>query len=205
LRGIARRPYIDADTEEEARYIQNSFFICKEGGKYDVYGLAVAYLYSTLCIGYRSQPFWDDFKFELIISKESLIRTVTVGCLSKPEHTEQPYFQEWLETRVAVSLVETNIAIAEKQVRLRDDHGKDVLREFAKKVIRSKYVKSVINSLPFNPRSTEFVKAIHADGKIEIVLTWTDQGYGMVIETTGRNRAETMKIAEILSDEYSNF
>lgn len=203
LRGLVRYPYIDADTEVVNRYIQNKFFITKGGRRQDVYGFAVAYLYSTLCIGYRSEPFWDDFRYELIIDDGFSATTAIVGCLSKPEHTDHPHFRVWLETRADVLLEESNIAVEEKQIRLRDDHGKDVLTDFAKKIVRSKYVTAVINSLPFNPQSKQFVRAVHGDGKIEIVLIWTDPGYGMVIQTTGRNLAEARKIADILTDEHS--
>ncbi|WP_462270444.1 hypothetical protein [Desulfobacter sp.] len=60
----------------------------------------------------------------------------------------------------------------------------------------------VINSIPFNPNQKEFIKKILPDGKIEIVLTWTDQGLGCVIQTTGRNIHETYKISEILKKKY---
>ena len=37
---------------------------------------------------------------------------------------------------------------------------------------------------------------------IEIVLPWTDEGYGIVVKTTGRNIRETRKIDEIINERY---
>ena len=38
---------------------------------------------------------------------------------------------------------------------------------------------------------------------IEIVLPWTDEGYGLIAKTTGRTIAETKKIAEIIEEEFA--
>jgi len=90
-----------------------------------------------------------------------------------------------------------------KPINLRDDHGKDILEEFAKKIRRSPYVKKVVNSLPFNPKSRDEIRRTTPDGIVEFVLTWTDAGYGLCIQTTGRNQAETNTIALHLKNEYS--
>jgi putative CRISPR-associated protein (TIGR02619 family) len=90
-----------------------------------------------------------------------------------------------------------------KPINLREDHGKDVLEEFAKKIVRSPYVKNIVNSLPFNPKRSEEIRRTKSDGIVEFVLTWTDAGYGLCIQTTGRNQAETNTIALHLKNEYS--
>lgn len=54
LRGLARYPFIDDGSEEEKRYIKNRFAIIRNGGKLSCYGLAAAYLYTTLGIGFAS-------------------------------------------------------------------------------------------------------------------------------------------------------
>jgi len=98
--------------------------------------------------------------------------------------------------------VETYLTVDQKQIKLRDDHGQDVLETFAKKIIKSPYVEGIINSLPFNPKARESIKKCTPDGKIEIVLTTTDKGIGLVIQSTGRNLKETQAIAEFLQHEY---
>lgn len=90
----------------------------------------------------------------------------------------------------------------DKEIHLRDDPGKDVLMHWAKRFVNSPYVEGIINSLPFNPRATEPVKTISDDGLIELVLTKTDKGCGMVIKTTGRNKKETEEIVKIIRERY---
>ena len=85
---------------------------------------------------------------------------------------------------------------------MRDDHGKDVLEAFAKRICKSPYVIKVINSLPFNPKERNFINKVYDDGRIEIVLTDTDKGLGMVLQSTGSNHRETLAIAKMLADEY---
>ncbi|KKD39599.1 MAG: putative CRISPR-associated protein [Limnoraphis robusta] len=92
----------------------------------------------------------------------------------------------------------------QKVIKLRDDHGKDILQVFSEKICRSSYVKSVINSLPFNPKQINPIRRTYSDGKVEWVLTWTDAGLGICIQTTGRNLAETNSIAIHLKEKFSN-
>ncbi|MEC4985352.1 MAG: putative CRISPR-associated protein [Oscillatoria sp. PMC 1068.18] len=90
-----------------------------------------------------------------------------------------------------------------KQINLRDDHGKDILQAFGEKICRSPYVKKVINSLPFNRYSVNPIRRTTSDGIVEFVLTWTDVGIGLCIQTTGRNKAETNSIAIYLKDKFA--
>jgi len=89
-----------------------------------------------------------------------------------------------------------------KAIHLRDDHGKDVLKKFAEKMCHSTYVRTIINSLPFNPKRPNPILRTHPNGIVEFVLTWTDKGLGLCIQTTGRNQAETNSIALYLEKEF---
>lgn len=89
-----------------------------------------------------------------------------------------------------------------KPISLRDDSGKDVLEAFAKKIRRSPYVKQIINSLPFNSYLKTPIRRTYSNGIVEFVLTWTDEGYGLCIQTTGRNLTETNTIALHLQKEF---
>lgn len=99
-------------------------------------------------------------------------------------------------------LIESELLFEDKKISLRDDHGKDILLDFSKRLVRCPYVIGVINSLPFNPYERRFIKRVYSDGLIEIVLPWTDEGYGVVVKTTGRNIRETEKIGEIINEKY---
>lgn len=99
-------------------------------------------------------------------------------------------------------LIESSLAAEEKKISLRDDHGMKVLMDFSKRLVKSPYVTAVINSLPFNPTERKFIRKVRSDGLIEIVLPWTDEGYGLVVKTTGRTIEETKKIGEIINEKY---
>ncbi|TYQ24950.1 putative CRISPR-associated protein [Pseudanabaena sp. UWO310] len=90
-----------------------------------------------------------------------------------------------------------------KPISLRDDHGQDILQAFAEKIRRSPYVKRIINSLPFNPKQVNPIRKVESSGIVEFVLTWTDRGLGLSIQTTGRNLAETNTIALHLADKFT--
>lgn len=64
------------------------------------------------------------------------------------------------------------------------------------------YVISAINSLPFDSRSTDFVERCFEDGKIHIRLTDTEKGFGMVIQTTGKDLRSTQLIGDHIAKKY---
>ena len=70
----------------------------------------------------------------------------------------------------------------------------------------SRYIRfgvyNIINALPFNSYERKFIRKIREDGLIEIVLPWTDKGYGIVVKTTGRTIKETEMIGKIIMEEY---
>lgn len=150
LRGLARYPFIDDDSEEEKRYIENRFEILKNGGMLPCYGLAAAYLYTTLGIGFASDAFWEDVEHLLEIQGDNK-ETATVYCVSTPDHFQNAAIGKWLENRRKIELVKCPLSAHEKQISLRDDYGKDILIQFSKKIVQSPYVIRIINSLPFNP------------------------------------------------------
>jgi hypothetical protein len=200
---IYRYPFIDDDTEEEDRYIQNSFSILRDENRLRAHGLAAAYLYQTVGISFCSAPFWDALRFVLQIEgkEENCVEILSV---SKPEHFEEQVFLEWKENNTEIQLVECSIPITDKCISLRDDHGKDVLQQFAERLIYSSYIVAVINSLPYNSNETNFIRKVKPDGIIEIVLTNTDKGLGLVAKTTGRNYKETEAIAKILREKFDD-
>lgn len=110
-------------------------------------------------------------------------------------------WEEWKKTG-DIELIECNIKPENKKIKLSDHHGIVVLSNFSKKLVNCKYVCEIINSLDFEPKSKKFIRAIKDKGIIEITLMWEDAGYGLVMETTGRNKRETEKIAKIIKEKY---
>lgn len=201
LRGLSRYPFIDDDSKEEERFIENTFYINENDEKVKTNGLAAAYLYSTIGIGFASDKYWEKLTHTLVIEgKEGGITTVL--CASMPEHFEANEFNLWLDENTELEIIKSDLPYEKKKIALRDDHGKDKLLKFSKRLLKSPFVLSIINSLPFNPGQKKFIKKIYPTGNIEIVLTDTDMGLGLVVETTGRNLKETQCIAEIISTQY---
>ncbi|MDR1182214.1 MAG: hypothetical protein LBL13_09595 [Bacteroidales bacterium] len=113
-------------------------------------------------------------------------------------------FKDFCESISNIELVPATLSFEERKrnIHFRDDHGTDVLQKFAERIIRNDYVEAVINSLPFNNKTSRFIRRVYKSGLIEIVLHWEDSGFGMVIQTTGRNYRETEAIANILKEEF---
>lgn len=107
------------------------------------------------------------------------------------------------ETALLSQIPKDDTAPERKQINLRDDHGKEVIQAFANRIRRSPFVRGVVNSLPFNPKRTEPIRRTYPNGIVEFVLTWTDAGLGLCIQTTGRNLAETNSIALHLKNEFA--
>ncbi len=201
LRGLFKYPFIDDNSEEEYKFIQSNFSLIKNETEVETYGLASAYLYSTLGIGFCSDEFWNKCKHKLSIIGETAYMA-DVFCCSKPDHFDDIELQEFIDSRLPLELIETGVIPADKPIELRDDHGKDTLEEFAKKIRKSPYIISIVNSLPYNSSCINFIKKSYSNGLIELVLTNTDKGLGLVVKTTGRNLRETNAIAKIIEDEY---
>jgi len=203
LLGIIRHPYIEeGDTSIEERFISSYGFLNEEK-ETSVEGLAVAYLYKTIAVSLCSSEKWNSHEIDIRFSEaDSEDQNIKVRHASHIYHIEQ--HKDWIISRVGVKLAVTDMQIQQKAISLRDDHGKDLLLKFSKKLIRSPYVTRVINSLPFNPHDNDFIKSCYPDGRIELVLIGTDQGLGLVIQTTGTTLLETEAIAEILREEFNN-
>jgi hypothetical protein len=201
LLSIVRQPYIDNnDNEIEERFISSYAFLI-EDDSLAVEGLAIAYLYQTIAVSFQFSNDWNVHEISLKFSEAGYDdQIVKVNHASQVNHVE--LHKDWIASRVGIKLPITDLLFNEKQINLRDDHGKDVLLKFSRKLVRSPYVVKVINSLPFNPQETDFIRNYYEDGKIEIVLIRSDQGLGVIIQTTGENFFQTKAMAEILNEEF---
>lgn len=163
-------------------------------GDEQCFGLAMAYL--TDAISLSIDP--SQWKETVDIFRDGDL--ICVKNISNTSHID--YYREWFEDLRPIELISTSKSPFEKKLKLRDDHGKDVLTAFANKLFRNIYVEEVVNSLRFNSFDRKFIRKIKEDGIIECVLYWYDEGYGLAVKTTGRNKRETQAIAEILDKEY---
>jgi putative CRISPR-associated protein (TIGR02619 family) len=149
---------------------------------------------------------WQDPKLDSLLDQEKINQEpwISLSAMGILFH-EQARLQFARQALAMLSIIPQDRTPPEdKSISLRDDHGKDTLQAFAKKIRRSPYVQKIINSLPFNPRRIDPIRRTYPDGKIEFVLTWTDPGLGICLQTTGRNLAETTAIALHLKSEFSS-
>lgn len=203
---IVKRPFAEDALADRVGDISRYYYTNTEAGIPDTYcyGLTAAYVMKSLCSSLSLHHFWNEtqIEFHKIINDKFETEEVTVNNISEEDHFENQIISRFIENLGEIALEETSLSPEDKPISLREDHGKDKLMAFSKKIRRSKHVLSVINSLPFNPKAINLIKEIYPDGKIELVLYWEDAGYGIVIQTTGRNYRETEAIANILKEEF---
>lgn len=183
------------DSDSETLYYADEYLMHRwtYEGK-ECVGLAYSYIMDSLSLSFCATK----WKQNVDIKKDS--EQVSVRNVSEKSHLDS--YKPWLEGLKEVQLIKSPLDKTEKKIHLRDDHGKDKLFDFSKKLCESEYVTEVINSLPFNPKERNFIRRVCTNGIIECVLCWTDEGYGIAIQTTGRNLRETERIAEILKEEF---
>lgn len=203
FQSIRRFPYIDErDTAVEDRFILSGAFLT-DNDEIAVEGLAVTYLYNSISASLYTAEKWNVNQIDLKFSEgDEPNHIVSVKHASQVVHVEG--HKEWIANRIGVKIHATDLPFSRKAIELRDDHGKNVLYKFSQKLVRSPWLLGVINSLPFNPRDRNFIKNVYADGRIEIVLVRSDQGLGLVVQSTGTNLAETEAIAKILREEFED-
>lgn len=210
---LIKQPFINDILRGQIGYLDHYYFENIDLGIEQTYciGLSTAHITQTAAISIPQVTYWEQTQINFF--KENLRNQDETDTINEPEavsvyniSTEnsinRPLFATFAETIARVELIETSLQPINKPIHFRDDHGKDILKAFAKRLINSPYVTEVINSIAFNSQTVRFIRRVFPDGKIEIVLHWEDKGYGMVIQTTGRNLRETKAISEILQTQY---
>ncbi len=198
LRGFILKPYIAEDiiSEADEKFGEADYYFNRD----KVTGLAYAYLLNTISVSLNTNKIWNTHEVEIIEKIDKNENQVTVKNVTTSANIEQ--HKEWIESVKSVNLDKTNKNPENKPIKLREDHGKDILQKFTKKLVNCEYVKEVVNSLPFNPNEKKFIRKVYPNGQIEIVLTNTDRGLGLIVQTTGRNLRETKEISKILQKKY---
>lgn len=202
LLGLARHPFIDSDSREEQRFVDNEFYIKRGRDLIAVEGLGVAFLYQSVGLSFNFDGYWNRIKHRLSVEGAEAGEYDVIS-ISHPDHCTDADFVRQADLWKPLRLAESPDAPSDKAIHLRDDHGKDVLEAFAKRLCQSPYVKYIVNSLPYHPMEPRFIHDIKVNGLIEIVLTKTDKGLGLVVQSTGRNLRETKAIAEFLEKEFA--
>jgi len=168
-------------------------------------GLATSYIFGIPSLSICTHEIWDRFKlffkrFSDDVSQSEVVSVLNVSCSDISLNQE---LIEYCESNYEPELLHSNLTPDEKPIRLSGDHhGNNKLESFAKRIVLSSYVDGIINNLPFHPYTSRFIRNVHSNGIVEITMHWEDEGYGMAIQTTGRNQRETEEIAKILRDKF---
>ena len=165
-----------------------------------------ASLNRSLTLGLRSSRFWEQLEYD--IEEESLeegASTVSAICITKENQVSLPRVQGWIvANREFENVPEPTPCMTlpeDKEIWIRDDHGREILQKFAERLVRHKYVERVW-SIPYKPKQKEFIDSVYDDGTVDLRLHWTSQGLGVNVKTVGIDWRQTRLIAEILKDKY---
>ncbi|SFN20926.1 hypothetical protein SAMN05421741_102118 [Paenimyroides ummariense] len=201
-----KRPFGEDVLEEQIMHLNKFYYHNESVGIIEKYciGLAIGYLKDKVSISLNTNLCWNfpQISFKEIIDDDFNIQDVLVNNITGEDHISNNDVEKNLIYSGELELIGTPVNFSSKSISLRDDHGKDKLKTFSKRLVKSKYVVSIINSLPFNPNDRELIRKVFPDGKIEIVLHWESAGYGIIIQTTGRNLRETEEIAKIIKENF---
>ena len=197
------QPYIDTDTEQEDKFIENDYEIEIGDKKMSGYGMTSAHLYKSFSVGFCSSECWNQCCFPIHKKSDNKFSLDgKVYCVSDISHFEDDSFVNWYVSFHEVVYTKRS---QEPACHLSSDHhGKDTLRKFSEKIMKEDFVTEVINSLPFAPKATRFVEKIGDDGVINLRLVGTDRGLGIAVRTTGQNKIQMTYFAHLLDEKYGD-
>ena len=201
------RPFANDVLEEKVKELHKYYYTNEEAGIIEQYciGLPTAYLKEKTTISLAAHKCWQTSKivFKEIINDDLETKDISVNNITVEAHLAEDGIKNELMYSGKLELEKRSKTPTDNDITLSGDHhGNKELKAFAKKLFKNEYVVSVINNIDFSPKAINLIKIIYPDGKIELVLHWESAGYGMVIQTTGKNYRETEAIAEILKKEF---
>lgn len=209
---VMNKPYCVSDKtwseEVRDRFFGAEYSICiKPTQKPECPTLGWAYLTRSITLGFESSYFWKTLKHQITETTiEGEERKVEVLCVTDEKHLHEKALQTWFVCQRDFERVELpekcNVAPEEKKIHYRDDHGREVLDAFARKLVRNPYVIGVVNSTEWHSSCDHFIYDTHEDGIVEVCLHWHDKGYGLAVKTTAKGILQTMKVAEVLKQEF---
>lgn len=193
---------VDEQAKTSNYYYENAEIPIKQ--EYCI-GLGICHAKEKIAISLHSHTCWEPHIISVkeIVDNDFNTRDVEVFNVCESGNVLNEELSNKLLYYGNVELIKTTIIPEEKKIKLSGDHhGNNKLEAFAKKLFRSSYIVEVVNNIDFSPNAINLVKKIYPDGTIDVVLYREDAGYGMKIQTTGRNYRETEAIAEILKKEF---
>ncbi|MBQ3290198.1 MAG: hypothetical protein IJH50_12380 [Kiritimatiellae bacterium] len=212
---VLNRQYQDPSVEEwekeaEDRFWGSEFSInIKPSFRPECKAMGWAFVNGSITLGLQSNFFWKKCEHCIVETDlEDVKQTHNVLCVTDRRHLDEEPLKKWLECRKGPLKIPTpettGIPPEKKPVKVRDDHGREVLEEFGRKLNRSSYVTGIVNSTEWHPKCDRFILDCRADGIVYVCLHWTDNGLGLAVQTTGRGKAQTELIAQKLEEEFDH-
>lgn len=204
LFGMIVVPFIkDDDDHIEEQYINANYFYEDTQNnitRTECIGLASAYLYDTLSISFSNNGYWHKNIIPIIIKENNVDVSANVINVFSKECFSTEVVSNKIEQISTLELIECNTEPASKNFHLTGHHGKKEMQELWDKIKHSKYV---VEGMTIQWGGNTFYKNPMANGKLDIVHMKSDRRYVLQIQTTGRNKRETIEIGKILEDKYS--
>jgi len=201
-------PQVDDENDDIlSNFFDTSTKIVIEGQETPADGFNAGFCQRVPCIGFASIFWRKNAVYEIAVSIGKRLSHIKWGCLSIPEHVRCHSFLDWFSSITPINLVPSSLNPNQKSIKLRADHGCDILYKHANSLVNCSYVDGIVNSLPFKPHSKFYINKIHPEGLVgvvDIVLFWYDKGYSMRVKTTGRNFWESQKIALLIREKYGH-
>lgn len=211
-------PYYEPDSEMEKRYIESVFSVevpedIHPDRVMKAIGLPAAAMHDSICVSLATHEFWETNKL-LNVKEEKdgeSLRSYKVYNFSKPtDFVKTDHYLRWCLDHRPANFLDCGIEPEKKTCSLSSDHhGNDELKRFAKdSLFILPYIVGVVTSISYSPQVNRFVKSIQynvngdSPTRLEVVLHWTEQGYGMVVETTARDEFELHQIANELEKKF---
>lgn len=199
LFGTIVSPFInDEDEEVTDAYIQADFYFKNNDAKQDCLGLAAAYLYGLPSISFGVSSTWQRNQLPIVRRQDGVENTEEVYNVFSKDCFTTSTISDFVETLGEIELVKFE---SEAEITLfGDHHGKEDLLALSNKLKNNPYVIEIKST---NFGGSRFVRKIHSDGVLEILVMKSDERFALWVQTTGRNYRETEAIAQILKERYS--
>lgn len=173
------------------------------------WGLYGAYLLDSFAVGFANEPIED----HAIISRirlmpqavkegEEVYEEENVYNITYAADCDNEKFSSFLATKEIeapkASEKDTNISLPKH-------HGNgDECKVHAQSLIKDEYVVSIINSIKFNSDERRYIRKVYADGRVEVRMHWTTMGFGLCIQTSGKDIVHTKWIARHLQRHFDH-
>ena len=178
------------------------------------FAFGLAHRNRSVTLGLCPSCFWERpnpvyLVKETSIGEDGSIRTIDFDavCITKEAQVSTLRVQDWIaanrEFEEEPPPTPCAIPIEQKAIHIDDKHhGREILLDFCKQIIKHEFVEGVVDSLPFDSTTKRFRLKSYPDGTVDLRLHWTKWGLGIKVKTVARNLRQAMRIAEILEEKY---